>query len=102
MQKVVLQSWSPLDRGILTGDLRGQPENVVATALLVKKLAQEHDTSPEGIQLAWLLKHPAGIMPVLGTARPERLRACAKALDVTLSREEWYSLFAAARGSPMP
>jgi predicted oxidoreductase len=39
---------------------------------------------------------------VLGTTRPDRLRSCAKALTVSLTREEWYSLFAAARGAPMP
>jgi len=102
MHRVVLQAWSPLDRGLLTGDLKDQPENVVGAAALVKKLAADHGTTPEAIQLAWLLKHPAGIQPVLGTSKPERLRACAKALDVTLSREEWYSLFAAARGKAMP
>jgi predicted oxidoreductase len=41
-------------------------------------------------------------MPVTGTSKPERLKACARGLDVTLSREEWYSLFAAAHGATMP
>ncbi len=102
MKNVALQAWSPLDRGILTGELKGQPENVVATAALVKKFAQQHDTTPEAIHLAWLLKHPAGIQPVLGTSQPERLKACARALDVDLTREEWYLLFGAARGNSMP
>ncbi len=102
MKNVTLQAWSPLDRGILTGDLTGQPENVVATAAMVKKYAKQYDTTPEAIHLAWLLKHPAGIQPVLGTSKPERLRACAKALEVDLTREEWYLLFGAARGKPMP
>jgi predicted oxidoreductase len=102
MNKVVLQAWSPLAQGVVTGDLAGQPENVKSAAALVQTLAKQHDTTPEAIQLAWLLKHPAGIQPVLGTSKPDRLRACAKALDVTLSREEWYSLFAAGRGKAMP
>jgi len=102
MNHVVMQAWSPVDRGALTADVSAKPENVKATSALVKSIAKTHDTTPEAIQLAWLLKHPAGIMPVLGTSKPERLRACAKALDVTLSREEWYSLFAAARGATMP
>lgn len=100
--RVVMQAWSPVDRGVLTGDVSNQPDSVKAAAALVKKLAADHGVPPEAIQLAWLLKHPAGIQPVLGTSKPERLRACARALDVTLSREEWYSLFAAARGAPMP
>ena len=102
LHHVAMQAWSPLDRGVLTGDVSDKPENVKATAALVQKIAADHGTTPEAVQLAWLLKHPAGIQPVTGTSKPERLRACVKALDISLSREEWYSLFAAARGAPMP
>ena len=102
MKSVLLQAWSPLAQGILTGNLDGQPENIKRTAALVQECAQRHETTAEAILLAWLLKHPAKIQPVLGTSRPDRLRACAKAVSVSLSREEWYSLFAAARGAPMP
>ncbi len=99
---VLLQAWSPLAQGVLMGNLDAQPDNVKETAALVQEYAQRHETTAEAILLAWLLKHPAKIQPVLGTTRPDRLRACAKALSVSLSREEWYSLFAAARGAPMP
>jgi predicted oxidoreductase len=102
LKGVLLQAWSPLAQGILTGKLDHQPGNVKETALLVQKYAQRHETTAEAILLAWLLKHPAKIQPVLGTSRPDRLRACAKAVSVSLSREEWYSLFAAARGATMP
>ena len=102
MNKVVMQAWSPLDRGVLTGDLSKLPVSAQATAVLVQQLAQKYGTEPEAIQLAWLLKHPAGIQPVLGTSKPARLRTCAKALDVALSREDWYALFTAARGATMP
>ena len=102
MHKVTMQSWSPLDRGVLTGDLSDKPKNVQETATLVQKLALQYGTAPEAIQLAWLLKHPAGIVPVLGTSRPDRLRTCARALEIDLGREHWYALFAAARGATMP
>ena len=90
-----------------SGRLDGEPrrstrEHERRPPLLVQKYARRHETTAEAILLAWLLKHPANIQPVLGTTRPDRLRACAKALSVSLSREEWYSLFAAARGAPMP
>lgn len=76
--------------------------NVKAAAALVAQVAQTRGVSAEAVVLAWLLKHPAGLQPVLGTVRPERMRACAQALHIELSREEWYSLFAAARGRAMP
>jgi predicted oxidoreductase len=102
LKNVSLQAWSPLAQGILTGNLDGQPNNIKQTAALVQECARRHETTAEAILLAWLLKHPAKIQPVLGTSRPDRLRACARALSVSLNREEWYSLFAAARGAPMP
>ena len=101
-KSVLLQAWSPLAQGILMGNVDGKPENIRRTAALVQELAQEHQTTAEAILLAWLLKHPAKIQPILGTTRPNRLRSCAEALSVILTREEWYSLFAAARGAPMP
>jgi predicted oxidoreductase len=58
--------------------------------------------SREAIVVAWLLRHPAGIQPILGTRTPERLRACCEADAVTLSREEWYALLTAARGEAVP
>jgi len=102
LRQVQMQAWSPLDRGVLTGDVSDKPQNVQATAALLKTLAKQYDVAPEAVQLAWLLRHPAGIAPVLGSARPDRLRTAVQALDVELSREDWYALFAAARGATMP
>jgi predicted oxidoreductase len=102
IKRVLLQAWSPLAQGALTGNLDGEPENIRKTAALVQEYARSHETTQEAILLAWLLKHPAKIQPVLGTTRPDRLRACAEALSISLSRDEWYSLFAAARGASMP
>jgi len=102
MKQVTMQAWSPLDRGLLVGDLADKPDNVKATAALLKTMAARYGTTAEAVQLAWLLRHPAGIQPVLGTTKPSRLRDCAKALEIGLSREDWYALFAAARGATMP
>jgi predicted oxidoreductase len=103
LKGVSLQAWSPLDRGALTGaDVTGATENVQQSAALVQKMAAERGVAPEAIVLAWLLRHPAKIIPVIGTSRPERLASCAKAVEVELSREEWYRLFETARGHEMP
>ena len=103
LKGVSLQAWSPLDRGALTGgDASKLSEAGKKTAALVKEYAAARGVSAEAVALAWLLKHPAKIVPVLGTSRPDRLAACAQSLEVTLSREEWYRLFETARGKPMP
>lgn len=103
LKGVSLQAWSPLDKGILfSADSEVLNPDQRKTACLLRSIADRHGVAAEAVALAWLLRHPAGIMPVLGTIRPERLALCATATDFQLTREEWYSLFAAARGRDMP
>lgn len=100
---VQIQAWSPLARGLFSGgDLTNAAPNVVKTAELVARLAEEKSTSREAIVLAFLLRHPAGIQPVIGTANPERIRACGPAVNVSLTRDEWYKLYTTSRGQKMP
>jgi predicted oxidoreductase len=54
------------------------------------------------VTLAWLLKHPAGIMPVIGTSKLDRIREQARADEIELTREEWYRIFVAARMKKLP
>jgi predicted oxidoreductase len=103
MENIQVQSWGPLAKGLFSGrDLDGQPEHVKRTAALVAGMAKERGTAPEAIVLAWLMRHPAGVQPVIGTTSPARIRACAEAAGVTLTREEWYNLYVAARGVRVP
>ena len=97
---ILVQAWSPLAGGRLFAGEPGQ--ELSAAAGLVTRLATEKDVSPEAILLAWLLRHPAGIQPVIGTGNPQRLIAGCQADTIELSREEWYALLAAARGAPAP
>lgn len=100
---ITVQAWSPMARGLLSGaDTTGRLENVRNAARLVAELAEEKGVSREAIVLAWLLRHPAPILPVLGTTNPERIAAAAEAPEVELSREEWYLLLEEARGMSMP
>lgn len=98
---VLIQAWAPLAHGRLFGVTdQTQPEWKVSK--LISGLASEKNVSHEAIMLAWLLRHPAGIQPIIGTTRPDRIRQCAQADSITLSREEWYALFNAARGGDVP
>jgi predicted oxidoreductase len=100
---VALQAWSPLDKGLLaSAPLSALTPTQRSAAELVRAMAASKGVPPEAIALAWLLRHPAGIMPVIGTTNPGRFAACAAAASVFLSREEWYALLEAARGRPVP
>jgi predicted oxidoreductase len=105
--KMTPLAWSPLAGGLL-GDgavelLPGQkgykPAAIVAA---VDKIAKARGTTRTSVALAWLLKHPTKIIPIIGTTNPERIHAAAAAVEIELTREEWYELLVAARGEPMP
>lgn len=97
-----VQAWSPAARGVLANPPDDAPANVRAAAALVVQLAAEKETTSAAIVLAWLLRHPAGLQPIIGTTNPQRIAASCLADAVILSREEWYRLFIAARGGPLP
>ena len=97
-----LQAWSPLAGGKLAMASGFADPVIRETATLLRQLAEAHRVTPEAIQLAWLLRHPAGLQPIVGTTDPVRLAACCAADEVQLSREEWYALFTAARGGRVP
>ncbi|MFT7561025.1 MAG: putative oxidoreductase [Flavobacteriales bacterium] len=100
---VQLQSWGSLAQGLYSGkDISKEAPHVQQTANLVAELAKQYGSSKEAIVLAWLLRHPANIQPVIGTANPERIAACAQALNIQLTREQWYSLYVSARGQRLP
>ncbi|KGE70792.1 aldo/keto reductase [Spirochaeta lutea] len=100
---IQLQAWSPLAQGYLTGrPLDDQHAHLAQVAELVGRYAQQHGVAEEAIALAWLLRHPGAIVPIIGTTNIARINACAQADQVRLSREEWYHLYTAARGAVMP
>lgn len=99
---ILLQAWSPLATGRLGGGADNIEPALRPVAEATDKLAKRHGCSVEAILVAWLLRHPAGIQPIVGTTNPERLTASCAADGIGMSREEWYALFTAARGHRVP
>lgn len=104
-QGITLQAYGALARGHYTGNPPERPTPAeAATAALLADMARDGGTTAEAVLLGWLMRHPAGIAPVIGTANPDRIRACAGAARVaeTMTRAEWYKLWVTARGSNIP
>lgn len=100
---VVTQAWAPLAYGYLCGRAPDrEPERVAKAAAEVNRIADLHGVDPEAVVIGWLLRHPAGIQPVIGTREPARLKACHRALQLDLSHTEWYSLYLSARKTELP
>ena len=100
-------AWSPLGAGLL-GDgakrlLPGQRNyQTDAVVKVLDEMAAARGVNRTLVALAWLLKHPGKIVPIVGTTNPERIREAVRATGFELTREEWYRLFVAARGEPLP
>jgi predicted oxidoreductase len=102
---VTLQAYGALARGLYTGAAPEDPASAeTSTTVLVRELAGKYGTSGESVLLGWLMKHPAGIAPVIGTVNPARIAACADAARVAaaMTRADWYGLWIAARGGDLP
>jgi predicted oxidoreductase len=89
-------AWSPLGRGAIFGS--GNPR----LSETLEEIARRHQTGRAAVALAWLMAHPGGLLPVVGTNRPERIREVATATQVDMDRQTWFELLAAATGEEVP
>ncbi len=92
-------AWSPLGGGRLTAPENAR-ETAVAAALDV--VAEAHGVSRTVAAYSWLMAHPAGIIPIIGSQNAARIAEGASALTVRWTRTEWYAVLVAARGVPLP
>jgi predicted oxidoreductase len=89
---VAPMAWSPLGGGSLFDD-----SNADLSALL-KSIAGKNGVDTASVAVAWLLAHPANIIPVMGTNRLDRIATFSKAFDVEMDRQTWFELYTAAMG----
>ena len=89
-------AWSPLAGGVLFTDANA---SLIA---IMKRLGDKQGGDTSAVALAWLMAHPANIIPVVGTNNLDRLRALSTAFDVELGREDWFEIYTAALGHEVP
>jgi predicted oxidoreductase len=94
---VTPQAWSPLAGGRLAQQTE---ESSLGRAL--SRVANELGVTREQLAIAWLLRHPARIRPVLGTGKLQRIRELVDARRIELDRQTWFELLEAAQGYPIP
>lgn len=92
---ITIQPWSPLQKGFINGAFlidNGYGE----LKKVIDEVAEKYDITDTGVAIAWLLRLPEKMQPIIGSTNPERIKAVAKASDVELSREDWYKIYRAA------
>ena len=90
---IQVQAWSPL-RGTFLKPIEEVESKSQPLAQLLRDLAKKKEVSPSAIAVAWLLRHPAGIVPIIGSSQPEHIAQNCEAEQVVLTSEEWYALLA--------
>jgi len=100
LQHILVQAWRPVGAGSFLVSKDSGEKSLLSVTL--QAIADQHGVTPEAIAIAWLLRYPATIQPVIGSVRPERIAALAAGDSVNLSREEWWSLLSATLGGKIP
>ena len=83
---------------------RAEPHGDRLAALLTEldRIANAQGVSRSAVALAWVLAHPAGIIPIIGTQTISRIKESVSAVNVELTRTEWNQILIAAQGEPLP
>jgi len=95
MKNIKPTVWSPLGGG-------GFMNKANKLDQMLKKLSHKYELNYAQLMLLFLKKHPAGIIPVLGTSKTERLEEALAIESVNMEKEDWYALFSAAKGEELP
>lgn len=106
-RKITPMAWSPLAGGRMGAGQVPKPEapkreHHLEILAALDEAAAAYGCDRSVIALAWLLKHPSGILPVIGTVRPVNIQNLAKATEVEMDRDTWYRILRAARGEKLP
>ena len=99
-KKIIPTAWAPLGGGVLFDiDPSIRTDRIVKCA---RKLCKNYDCSIDQLLIAWLSKHPSGIIPILGTTKILRLATALEALQIDISHEDWYELYQTSTGEIVP
>lgn len=92
-------AWSPLTGGKILGP--GASERLALIEVL-KQVAQRMETDIVGVMYAWLLKHPVGIIPIIGSGKIERIKEAVNTLQLEMSDQDWFLIYQTTLGHEVP
>jgi predicted oxidoreductase len=99
-KRIPPMAWSPLGGGAI---FSSQEEKAVRMRKTLTKIAQEIQAeSIDEVMYAWLLNHPAKIMPIVGSGKKERIQKAVRSLDYTLTHDQWFEILHSSMGHEVP
>lgn len=100
LKDISIQAWSPFQYGFFEGTFLNNPKFKLLNQK-IDEIAHLKNVSNSAIAIAWILRHPAKIQPIIGSMNPKRIADICEAATVEISRQEWYEIYSAA-GNVLP
>lgn len=92
-------AWSPLAGGSI---FSGETHRFLTMRNVLHKISDAFGVTIDMIMYAWLLKHPVNIIPIIGSGKIERVKTAVEAMNIDLSRQQWFELWVASKGENVP
>ena len=96
--KMTPMAWAPLGK-VFSAETTSQKKRVLDQ---IELLTTKYNASPDQLLLAWILKHPSGIHPVIGSTNLTRIKAAAEAVSIHLTTQDWFKILEASQGHEVP
>ena len=100
LHDITIQPWSPFQYGFFEGVFLDNPKFPKLNET-IDRIAAAYGVTNTAIAIAWILRHPARMQPIIGTTNPQRVKDSCQASNFTLTRQEWYEIYLAA-GNKLP
>lgn len=95
INNITIQTWSPFMAGFFKEVFVGN-DNYKELNDVLEQIANRYGVTPTTVAGAWILRHPAKMQLISGSMTPSRIKEVCRAADITLTRQEWYSIYLAA------
>jgi predicted oxidoreductase len=97
LHNIIPMSWNPLGT-VFREDI----EQTRRLKKLLAKLVEKYHVGSDTILLAWVLKHPAKVVPIAGTVNIARIQSLMKAKELELDQEDWFAIWTESIGNDVP
>lgn len=101
LKEITIQPWSPFQYGFFEGAFLGNLVKFPKLNEVIDKYAAQYNVTNSAIAIAWLLRHPAKMQPIVGSTNKTRIAEICKASDINLAKKEWYEIYLSA-GNILP
>ncbi len=92
---ITIQPWSPLQHGFIAGPFLNNPTFEKVNTVL-REMGEKYGVTDTGMAIAWLLRLPDKMQPIVGSTNLDRLKQIAEASDITLDAADWYTIYKTA------